>query len=98
MPLSRAARPFGAHSSGAGGFPAQSEGAAGRWRARIGHSLGSSVGRGSHEKPGGSEQHERGGPPCRAGRGSERMKLIMAIVKPFKLDDVREALVAAGVE
>src|SRR5205085_11989812 len=29
---------------------------------------------------------------------SERMKLIMAIVKPFKLDDVREALVAAGVE
>jgi nitrogen regulatory protein P-II 2 len=26
------------------------------------------------------------------------MKLIMAIVKPFKLDDVREALVAAGVE
>ena len=29
---------------------------------------------------------------------SELMKLIMAIVKPFKLDDVREALVAAGVE
>jgi nitrogen regulatory protein P-II 2 len=26
------------------------------------------------------------------------MKLIKAIVKPFKLDDVREALVAAGVE
>jgi nitrogen regulatory protein P-II 2 len=26
------------------------------------------------------------------------MKLIMAIVKPFKLDEVREALVAAGVE
>ena len=26
------------------------------------------------------------------------MKLIMAIVKPFKLDDVREALVNAGVE
>ena len=26
------------------------------------------------------------------------MKLIMAVVKPFKLDDVREALVAAGVE
>ena len=24
------------------------------------------------------------------------MKLIMAIVKPFKLDDVREALVGAG--
>jgi nitrogen regulatory protein P-II 2 len=31
-------------------------------------------------------------------RGSERMKLIMAIVKPFKLDEVREALVSAGVE
>ena len=27
-----------------------------------------------------------------------RMKLIIAIVKPFKLDDVREALVKAGVE
>ena len=26
------------------------------------------------------------------------MKLIMAIVKPFKLDEVRESLVAAGVE
>jgi nitrogen regulatory protein P-II 2 len=26
------------------------------------------------------------------------MKLIMAVVKPFKLDDVREALVGAGVE
>jgi len=26
------------------------------------------------------------------------MKLIMAVVKPFKLDDVREALVSAGVE
>ncbi len=26
------------------------------------------------------------------------MKLIMAIVKPFKLDEVREALVAAGVD
>jgi nitrogen regulatory protein P-II 2 len=26
------------------------------------------------------------------------MKLIIAIVKPFKLDDVREALVAAGME
>ena len=26
------------------------------------------------------------------------MKIVMAIVKPFKLDEVREALVAAGVE
>ena len=30
--------------------------------------------------------------------GAARMKMIMAIVKPFKLDEVREALVAAGVE
>src|SRR5207253_11409089 len=30
--------------------------------------------------------------------GTRRMKLIMAVVKPFKLDEVREALVAAGVE
>jgi len=30
--------------------------------------------------------------------GTRRMKLIIAIVKPFKLDEVREALVAAGVE
>ena len=29
---------------------------------------------------------------------ARRMKLIIAIVKPFKLDDVREALVKAGVE
>jgi nitrogen regulatory protein P-II 2 len=30
--------------------------------------------------------------------GARRMKLIIAVVKPFKLDEVREALVAAGVE
>ena len=29
---------------------------------------------------------------------ANRMKLIMAIVKPFKLDDVREALTRSGVE
>jgi len=34
----------------------------------------------------------------RRSTSDERMKLIMAVVKPFKLDDVREALVAAGVE
>src|SRR6185312_9557579 len=33
-----------------------------------------------------------------ANAGARRMKLIIAIVKPFKLDEVREALVAAGVE
>ena len=26
------------------------------------------------------------------------MKLVMAVIKPFKIDDVREALTAAGVE
>ena len=44
------------------------------------------------------EAIERAGPPNGPDAESERMKLIMAIVKPFKLDDVREALVAAGVE
>jgi nitrogen regulatory protein PII len=34
---------------------------------------------------------------CNAERGSE-MKLIMAIIKPFKLDDVREALTPLGVQ
>src|ERR1700743_2573031 len=42
-------------------------------------------------------QHRRPVQP-QGPRGSERMKLIMAIVKPFKLDDVREALVGARVE
>jgi nitrogen regulatory protein P-II 2 len=31
-------------------------------------------------------------------RGELPMKMIIAIVKPFKLDEVREALVAAGVD
>ena len=30
-------------------------------------------------------------------RGSDTMKMIMAIIKPFKLDDVREALSEVGV-
>jgi nitrogen regulatory protein PII len=34
---------------------------------------------------------------CNAERGSD-MKLIMAIIKPFKLDDVREALTPLGVQ
>src|SRR5580658_4365490 len=34
----------------------------------------------------------------RATARARRMKLIIAVVKPFKLDEVREALVAAGVE
>ena len=35
--------------------------------------------------------------PDRAKRGSKPMKIVMAIIKPFKLDEVRDALTAAGV-
>ena len=35
---------------------------------------------------------------CVITRGIRAMKLIMAIIKPFKLDDVREALTGLGVE
>ncbi len=46
-----------------------------------------------------TDQDARAGPPAAGRTGSEaKMKLIMAVVKPFKLDEVREALVAAGVE
>jgi len=31
-------------------------------------------------------------------RGNRRMKMVMAIIKPFKLDDVREALTGIGIE
>ncbi|GAB4392331.1 MAG: hypothetical protein Tsb0032_07570 [Kiloniellaceae bacterium] len=31
-------------------------------------------------------------------RGYRRMKMVMAIIKPFKLDDVREALTGIGIE
>ncbi len=37
-----------------------------------------------------------GGPACHNRKGSD-VKLIMATIKPFKLDEVREALTAAGV-
>ena len=33
-----------------------------------------------------------------AEKGAVKMKLVMAIVKPFKLDDVREALTPLGVQ
>src|SRR5690606_5045722 len=36
----------------------------------------------------------RGGRPD---RGALQMKMVMAIIKPFKLDDVREALAEVGV-
>src|SRR5919205_4380366 len=35
--------------------------------------------------------------PGRAQAGIEPMKIVMAIIKPFKLDEVRDALTAAGV-
>jgi nitrogen regulatory protein P-II 2 len=36
--------------------------------------------------------------PQRLGHWSRHMKLVMAIIKPFKLDDVREALSGLGVQ
>src|SRR5687767_3270444 len=36
--------------------------------------------------------------PVRRGDGTEPMKVISAIIKPFKLDDVRDALTGVGVE
>jgi nitrogen regulatory protein P-II 2 len=35
---------------------------------------------------------------AKAERGSEPMKIIMAIIKPFKLDEVRDALSRIGVQ
>jgi nitrogen regulatory protein P-II 2 len=44
-------------------------------------------------------QQWHNGRPESAGRTSESyMKLVVAIIKPFKLDDVREALAEAGVQ
>jgi nitrogen regulatory protein P-II 2 len=40
----------------------------------------------------------RGGTDIDNGRRGSDMKLIMAIIKPFKLDDVREALTPLGVQ
>jgi nitrogen regulatory protein P-II 2 len=37
----------------------------------------------------------RSGPPARQGNP---MKLVVAVIKPFKLDDVREALAEVGVQ
>src|SRR5580658_3556735 len=36
--------------------------------------------------------------PKRAGESGPPMKMVVAIIKPYKIDDVRDALVAAGVE
>ena len=40
----------------------------------------------------------RADPPEDRVRGSETMKMVVAIIKPFKLDDVREALTGLGIE
>ena len=32
------------------------------------------------------------------GKGRKLMKIVMAIIKPFKLDEVREALTAVGIQ
>jgi nitrogen regulatory protein P-II 2 len=40
--------------------------------------------------------HDRKKPACR--RSGEGMKLVIAVIKPFKLDEVREALSAGGVQ
>src|SRR3974390_359718 len=38
-----------------------------------------------------------GAPPARGQEGKNPMKFVMAVIKPFKLDDVRNALTGAGV-
>jgi nitrogen regulatory protein P-II 2 len=46
------------------------------------------------------EDNQRGGPPCplRVSLVGVRMKLVMAIIKPFKLDDVRDAITPLGIQ
>jgi nitrogen regulatory protein P-II 2 len=46
----------------------------------------------------GSYAAPRNGARRRAKERSDSMKLVMAIIKPFKLDEVREALTKVGVE
>ena len=36
--------------------------------------------------------------PAGLKRGSESMKIVMAIIKPFKLDEVRDALTSIGIQ
>jgi nitrogen regulatory protein P-II 2 len=47
-------------------------------------------------------ERSSGAPSKRAGgtdeRGNSVMKMVMAVIKPFKLDEVREALTALGVQ
>src|SRR5207253_6335560 len=62
--------------------------------ARCGSQHDRAVGRQNFLKPTGRAASARGGfcPP------ETRMKLVTAIIKPFKLDEVREALSAIGVQ
>jgi nitrogen regulatory protein P-II 2 len=58
------------------------------------------VGRGDRHCRGGQRRQAilRDRAEADSAQREQAMKLIIAIVKPFKLDEVREALVAAGVE
>jgi nitrogen regulatory protein P-II 2 len=47
----------------------------------------------SHGRP--AMTRNGGGPQ---GKGRKLMKIVMAIIKPFKLDEVREALTAVGIQ
>jgi nitrogen regulatory protein P-II 2 len=46
----------------------------------------------------GEVRHRDGSDRAKKGKQDSDMKLIMAIIKPFKLDDVREALTPLGVQ
>ena len=51
--------------------------------------------------PSGAAVLKRGGAPRRGvagAKGLDTVKLIMAVIKPFKVDDVRESLTAAGID
>jgi nitrogen regulatory protein P-II 2 len=46
----------------------------------------------------GGPQDRPGRPRSKYERGNSVMKMVMAVIKPFKLDEVREALTALGVQ
>jgi nitrogen regulatory protein P-II 2 len=47
-----------------------------------------------------SDEHSEEGMGSHSNRikGQSHMKIVMAVIKPFKLDEVREALIAIGVQ
>jgi nitrogen regulatory protein P-II 2 len=49
------------------------------------------------ETPGGCRIPSRFDRPSKSGKEGLNMKLVVAIIKPFKLDEVRQALTAIGV-